>query len=713
MVSLLCCAVASVAQLHVTGLSIDNHQLHPYEETHGTVTISEVSATITKLKLFSSEDVVTFPKIVKVPPGQLSAGFTLKGKSVTERVWTTMSAAIAKDFVRLRIYVEPPVSATIRLTRPWLVGGSQTSATLDVYAKSGSGPIDVELTSSDPAVVSVPSVVEVHKGKSTVTFDISSFPVDSVTHVQVGGVFGGHPFGATLEVRPALVPQGWYPIGTNANMLNNGGKIPAAIAAGADTTVTVRMQHVAANALGQDVHQVRLVYANYDTEESAGEHSPTNTITVKASIEKMSPDGPNVEDQPPIPVLFNGAESVDILPGDYAVSDPVDVDLVNGEKFYTRTTQSVALPTMTLCGGLSVLGGTGLGGFDTGEGVIAGDYAAGGFITPNAAKGCYSPSAILGYSDTPLTTLALCGDSILSGTGDGGYRYDAGSYAERAATRQFGMVEDRNLPPLCGYVHTAKGGERALDFVNSGIRFELSCLADTVVANYINNDIGDYDPVRYTEDDIKATIVEMIHRWTVRGKRVVYTTCNPKVVSTDGLLTVGNQMPLATEWLRLDLNAWIRDPDGLAAAVDAPGQLIIWDICPAIEVDATGNFAVNGGRWASAPVLYDTGAITTKSYLSAPSFKDKTKSWQSNELCGMSVTFTSGANSGRTRVVAYNDRTGHVVLRGGYSDANKLGDAFIVTTGVYSIDGTHPTSWGHAAIAATFPYDVVFGPLKP
>lgn len=704
------------SDLHVASLTIDKQGLLCYGVMKGTVTLSEPPDISTRVKLFSSDDIIEMPQFVKLQAGQVSTTFSIHGKSVTERLWTTLSAAITKDFVRVRLYVQPPPAPQVILVQPWVVGGSVTYGTLDVFTKAPKGGFTVDLLNSNPDAVTIPSSVRIPTRKSNIEFEVVTHPVATTTTVYISGTVFGQTFVTPIEVRPPIVPPGWFPVGTNANMLNDGGKKPNAIlkdAAPGLTAITTRMLHVMARADGQNVTKVRLVYANYDTEENTGERVPGNTITVKAAIERPSPNGPNVQDLAPIPVTFNGQPTVDILPGDYAVSDPVNLNYANGKKFYTRTTQMVADPNMTMCGGLSCEGGTDLGGFNNGEGMAPGDLAYSGYVTPNSKKGGYSPSAILGYSDTPPPALALLGDSILTGAGDGGYRFAAGSFAERVPTQQFAIAENPDQRPLCGYVHAAKGAEKVKDFLKSRVRFELSCLADTIVVNYLNNDIGAWDPQHYSEATIKANILRMIHRWTARGKRVVYMTCNPKTVSTDGFFSVTSQTVQPEEDVRQHINAWIRDPNGLRADANAPGQVIIWDICDGIAVGPQNVNAITGKYWAAHPVVYDTGQITTSAYLSPPSFRDKTKHWAPNELTGMTVTFTSGENANETRVIAYNDATGHIVLRGGYNRSNKLGDTFKISTGVFSIDGTHPTSWASCVIAHSFPYQEVFGSFAP
>jgi hypothetical protein len=700
-------ACISQAQLHVQSLTINVQTVLSYGVAYGTVTLSEPSPEITRVRLFSSEDIVEMPQFIKIPADTLSMSFPITGKPVNARTWTTISAAITKDFVRKRMFVDPPDHPTIHFTHPWLVGGSMTWAQLDCYTKLVAG-MRVDLTSSDPTAVTIPDHVRIGKNKAGIQFELISHPVTEPKTVTIGGTIEGKPFNATISIRPPIAPAGWFPIGTNPNMLNNGGKLPSVLIDNATTVITTRMRHFAATANGTGTEEIRLVYANYDTEENRGERVPPNAITIKAGIERAGGDG-TYQELVPTAVTFGGMPTATIAPGDYGVSDPIHFPLENGEAFYTRTAQMVADPTMVMCGGLATEGTTELGGFDTGEGMIAGDYSYTGYIPPLANRGGYSPSAILGYSDAPPVSLGLVGDSIMSGTGDSGFRTCAGGYAERAVMRQFNIVENQSPSPLSGYVHFAKGAETGKTFTKSTIRFELSCLADTIVSNYINNDIGDYDEVKNTEADIKETLLRLARRYIVRGKRLVVTTCNPKATSIDGFRSVTGQTPISSEAVRVSLNNWLRDPAGFAAEVGAPEQIIVWDICRDIEVNANNEFEMNGGYWASSPQLVESGDVSSNSYLSKPSFKDRTKFWVPNALSGLTVTFTSGPNTNRSRPIELNDSAGHVVVRGGFPSVNHLGNTYVINSGIYSFDGTHPTSTGHAAIAATFPYLEVFG----
>ncbi|HEY0866892.1 MAG TPA: hypothetical protein VGE01_05930 [Fimbriimonas sp.] len=710
---LLCVPFYSSAQeVTLTKVAFDRNVLLPYEEATGTVVVEFPVETATRINLRSSEPVLEMPAFVKILAGSRMAAFQVKALAVTSSTTTKVAATYSGQSVKASLAVQPSSAPMIVPTHPWVVGGSLTWASIELFQIAPAGGVTVKLASSEPVAVPVPSEVIVPEGASSARIEVQTGPVTRNIAAVVTGRALGTTFSANLNVRRPLVGAGWHVVGTNPNPLSIGGRTPKEILGGSTvaTTVTSRTLHAAALGGRTETRRIRLVYANYDTQDGEGERRPPNPIWIKAGIEKIYGDNLEAQATWPTPVSFNQKWAAKIMPGEYVVSDPVWVTLREGERFFVRTTQQVATPDAQMCGGLSTLGGTRFGGFGTGEGLAVGDYAFGGTIPSGNFNGVYSPSAILGYTSDLTGSLAICGDSVLSGAGDGGFRMGAGSYGARVATRQFGLVQDHSIPPICGYVHLTRSAERVDQFLESAIRFELSCLSDIVLTSNLNSDLSYYSANRSTEEVLKAKLVELVRRWLVRGKRVVVATCNPRTSSVDGYFSAEGQATRDTEGVRLRMNQWLRNPDGFLAAVGAsPGRVLVWDVCGPVEVDSTGQPSRSGGRWRAAPKIVDQGSVSGEAFLFSSSIQDRDRNWTGNALAGHALTFSTGANAFRTRSIAYSDDRGRVALRGGFASVPAVGDRFYVTDGVYTTDGTHPTSAGHALIARTFPFLQVFG----
>lgn len=342
----------------------------------------------------------------------------------------------------------------------------------------------------------------------------------------------------TLEVtfRPARVP-----IASRATPSIQTG---TGLSGGSLRGGTARVRHVAV----RTSHGFRLLYSNHYPETGALETSGPNPITVKASIEMANGS--------PLPVSFNGADSVVIAPGANVLSDVIGLDVVKGAGFYTRTHVTTAS-----AGQKFPRGGVAVSASDGGH-----NYAdpAGADLTTGAWPGTqtineyvFGPSAILGIATDPdKSVVAIIGDSISAGTGD----QAGGGWIERLLNGNY------------SYVKVAYPSESAATFrAPGGIRRyrRLAVVEESnvthVVAAHIRNDVAD------AAGQYLNMAQGMLDYWrTLTRLGLVYApTCTPQTTSTDNWSTPGNQSPFypATEREsnRVAYNRWLRDGAPMSA----------------------------------------------------------------------------------------------------------------------------------------------------
>lgn len=228
----------------------------------------------------------------------------------------------------------------------------------------------------------------------------------------------------------------------------------------------------------------------------------------------------------------------------------------------SRTLTNVGLPV-----GRGLLGDA--GGASLGEASVPGrDYTLPGisWVGGPSFTGVFSPVAVLGLAaDGKLhNSVALQGDSIQAGTGDGGYGGALGGFGFRALANQTAqMPYDKTKIPKMGFLTVAQGGETAAAWATpqgSAKRRALSELATAVFDNYGTNDTGSGSAPVY------ASILTSLNYYAGR-KKYFRATIDPKTTSTDGFKTVANQTIANTdaEADRRALNNCIKGATGAVA----------------------------------------------------------------------------------------------------------------------------------------------------
>lgn len=140
---------------------------------------------------------------VVVPAGLNYAQFTLTTypTNTRTRVWisATLLGTVDTDFD-----VAPPDLMSVTVSPGQVTGGVDTATVgVNLTSPAPAGGIVIEMTSSDPTVVSVPSAVVVPAGSSSTSFAVTPATVPSTTNVVINGYRNFYFYqSTTLQVNP-------------------------------------------------------------------------------------------------------------------------------------------------------------------------------------------------------------------------------------------------------------------------------------------------------------------------------------------------------------------------------------------------------------------------------------------------------------------------------------------------------------------------------
>lgn len=154
----------------------------------------------------SQPAVAGVPQTVTVPQGASSASFTIGTQPVTAPVTVTLAASWQQVTRSATLTVKPAAPSAelsrLSLASTRVYGGNILRAVVRLSAPAPAGGLRVNLSSSLPAVASVPATLTVPAGATRGDFSIRTVPVSSVTPVTIGASAGGRTLSAGLSVRP-------------------------------------------------------------------------------------------------------------------------------------------------------------------------------------------------------------------------------------------------------------------------------------------------------------------------------------------------------------------------------------------------------------------------------------------------------------------------------------------------------------------------------
>lgn len=149
---------------------------------------------------FSSDNpAATPPATVAFPAGTFYQSITVPTHPVDITTNLTLTSSYAGAMPKVTITVLAPVLVTVTL--PYRIRGGQSAIGIVAFnGPLGPSGASVALSSSNPAVATVPSSVSVAPGTSSSTFTLSTVPVTG--NVTISASFGGYTRRATITVTP-------------------------------------------------------------------------------------------------------------------------------------------------------------------------------------------------------------------------------------------------------------------------------------------------------------------------------------------------------------------------------------------------------------------------------------------------------------------------------------------------------------------------------
>ncbi|HEV3409592.1 MAG TPA: hypothetical protein VG095_04825, partial [Chthoniobacterales bacterium] len=152
----------------------------------------------------SNPNVATVPDFVTIPGGANSVSFPINTAPVSTTEKVTIIAS-RHDQKNVTVYVNPagqtgPPLDSITVYPATVNGGSTTQGTAGIMTAAPAGGVVVSLSSSNPAVASVPSSVTIPAGQNFVNFTVTTFPTANNTVLTITGTGGGATKSTSLGV---------------------------------------------------------------------------------------------------------------------------------------------------------------------------------------------------------------------------------------------------------------------------------------------------------------------------------------------------------------------------------------------------------------------------------------------------------------------------------------------------------------------------------
>lgn len=172
----------------------------------GTVTISAPAPTGGfPVQLRSNSNVATVPTSVTIPAGQRTATFTISTNPVASPTQVVITGWLGNSSRQATLTVNPPALESLTLDPNTVVGGNPSTGRVALNAPAPAGGLQVQLSSNNPNVASVPASVTVPAGQRSATFTVNTQAVASQTQVTITATLNGRSRSATLTVNPRPV----------------------------------------------------------------------------------------------------------------------------------------------------------------------------------------------------------------------------------------------------------------------------------------------------------------------------------------------------------------------------------------------------------------------------------------------------------------------------------------------------------------------------
>ena len=206
---LLVAPAASHAAGMLNFLTVAPSQVNNGASATGTVSLAGPDPAPTTVLLTSDHpDAAQVPQSVVVPAGQTEATFTITSNAAAAPIIVQITAWVentnALRTANLSVNPAPPPGPTlssVSVTPSSATGGSGVTGTVTFTGAMNDGA-NVQMSSSNPAIASVPSEVVVSAGASSSTFAVTTSAVAAQTLVTITATWFGIQRSTTLTLNP-------------------------------------------------------------------------------------------------------------------------------------------------------------------------------------------------------------------------------------------------------------------------------------------------------------------------------------------------------------------------------------------------------------------------------------------------------------------------------------------------------------------------------
>ena len=208
--ALLVMASSASAAGSISSLSVSPDSVRNGAASQGTVTLAFPDPAATTALLFSSDpSVASVPASVVIPAGATSATFPIATNAAAPATIVQITAAIANvpRTANLSVNAATPAGPSLQsvsVTPSSVAGGGAATGT--VRFTGATDGADVQLASSNPALVRVPADTVVNGGQSTGAFAVSTSPVTATTTVTITASWFAITRTTTITLTPGAPP---------------------------------------------------------------------------------------------------------------------------------------------------------------------------------------------------------------------------------------------------------------------------------------------------------------------------------------------------------------------------------------------------------------------------------------------------------------------------------------------------------------------------
>ena len=304
--------------LTITALSPDTTT--PYSGTQDFIYIqlsgNVPSGGVTISTSSSNQSVMPIPASVTVAAGSDQGQAEFTAGNVTTATNATFTATLGSSSMSVTITVEPvptPTLFSMELHPAELIGGGSVTAEPDLTAPAPSGGVTVSLSSSDPALASVPSSVTIPAGSYLTNVTITTGAVTTVTDVTITATLPSGSLSSQLQLDPPeTVSSVSLSPATTSGTNGSSGEVTLGAPAPPGFTVNLQSSDPSVASVPAEASVGQGATGGGFTVTTSDVTTPT-TVTITASVGSSSASATLTVDPPPpvVPAL----QSVTISPG--------------------------------------------------------------------------------------------------------------------------------------------------------------------------------------------------------------------------------------------------------------------------------------------------------------------------------------------------------------------------------------------------------------